>query len=146
MTNAARQGYETTCRIKKLKDGNLRLTFTKLAHLFNKPPGTTYRVRPGLIDSSQNWNTLEAKCWVMHSDVLSNNFDSTLEKYGLCKRHHVALLEPPVNNADLLEIWDYYVTHNEKRLSLNTLEKLKKHWRNAILEAIILSCGLTQYS
>ncbi len=51
MTNAARQGYETTCRIEKLKDGNLRLAFsTKLAHLFNKPPGTTYRVRPGLID------------------------------------------------------------------------------------------------
>jgi len=75
----------------------------------------------------------------MHSDVLSNNFDSTLEKYGLCKRHHVALLEPPVNNADLLEIWDYYVTHNEKRLSLNTLEKLKKHWRNAILEAISIA-------
>jgi len=83
MTNAARQGYETTCRIEKLKDGNLRLAFSiKLAHLFNKPPGKTYRVRPGLIDSSQNWNTLEAKCWVMHSDVLSNNFDSTLEKYG----------------------------------------------------------------
>lgn len=63
----------------------------------------------------------------MHSDVLSNTFDSTLEKYGLCKLKQVALLEPPVNNADLLEIWDYYVTHNEKRLSLKTLDKLKKH-------------------
>lgn len=137
MSNAARQGYQTTCRIEKLKDGNLRLAFSaKLAYLFNKPPGTTYRIRPGLIDSSQNWNALEAKCWVIHSDVLSDNFDATLDKYGLCKRYHIATLEPLVSNADLLEIWDYYVTHNEKRLSLNTLDKLKKHWRNAILDAI----------
>lgn len=53
MSNAVRQGYETTCRIEKLKNGNLRLAFsTKLAYLFNKPPSTTYRVRLGLIDSS----------------------------------------------------------------------------------------------
>lgn len=139
ITNAARLGYETTCWIEKLKDGNLRLAFSTKAHLFNSPPGTTYRVRPGLIDSSQNWNTLETKCWLMHSDVLSNSFDSTLEKYGLCKLKQVVLLDLPVNNANLLEIWDYYVTHNEKRLSLKTFDKLKKHWRNALLEVISIA-------
>jgi hypothetical protein len=28
MVNSAKQGYETTCRIERWKDGNLRLSFS----------------------------------------------------------------------------------------------------------------------
>jgi integrase len=137
MVNSAKQGYETTCRIEKLNDGNLRLAFSvKLAHLFGKPSGTTYRIRPGLIDTPQNWSLLETKCWVIHSDVLDGCFDPTLKKYGLGKHKQIALLEPPVKDADLLEIWDYYVDYRKNSLSLNTINKLTRHWRNALIETL----------
>ena len=38
--------------------------------------------------------------WVRDSNFLSNNFDPTLEKYGLCKPKQVALLEPLITNSD----------------------------------------------
>jgi integrase len=139
MVSSARQGYESTVRIEKLKAGNLRLAFsTKLATLFNKPEGTTHRVSAGLIDSSGNYAALESKCWLMHNDYLSGEFDNSLEKYGIknTKQKVTFITTAPVQNKTLLEIWDLYVENLENKRSLNTLNKLKKHWRNTLLETI----------
>jgi integrase len=137
MINSVKQGYESTVRIERLKDGNLRLAFsTKLAEAFNKLSGNTHRVRPGLIDSSQNYAVLEAKCWLIHSDFLDGKLDASLEKYGIQQNTKLTVLSPPARTVDIVELWDAYVNDNEQKKSLNTLDKLKKHWRNALVETV----------
>ncbi|PSM48096.1 hypothetical protein C7Y66_16265 [Chroococcidiopsis sp. CCALA 051] len=71
--------------------------------MFGKPSGYAVRKRVNLIDTPQNWSALEAKCWVMHNNALNGCFDPTLEKYSLNNKQKLALLKPPIREANLFD-------------------------------------------
>lgn len=77
----------------------------------------------GLADTSENRLRGESIARQMHLDVLSGNFDTTLNKY---KPHaHLTVIEAikPKQELDLLSLWDKYVEFRSKQVEATTLAK-----------------------
>jgi hypothetical protein len=91
----------------------------------------------GYPDTKEGWKLAEAKANQINLDILSNNFETDLKKYGLAKQSHLEVVVPIKKNISLLELYDLYCESRKGSVAETMLEmEFKGKFRNAIVEAI----------
>lgn len=68
------------------------------------------RISTGLSANAENFAILESKCYNIHLDIQSSNFDPTLAKYGLgdLTNESGLVVIPTPKALTLVELWDKY--------------------------------------
>lgn len=95
------------------------------------------RIATGLSICNENLGKVEQTCLQMHYDILGNNFDATLIKYGLGKQTQLTVVEGIKKKMSLLELYDWYCESRKGILSETHLEvHLKRDFRKVIVKVI----------
>jgi integrase len=95
------------------------------------------RIATGLTVCKENKGKVEQIALLIHYDILSNNFDTLLVKYGLGKQPNLEIVTSETKPVSLLELYDSYCESRKGSVEETTLElEFKGKFRRAIVEAI----------
>ncbi|GEM_PF-930860 len=117
--NSGRQQKSRKGAVKVESDkGWLRLRFTK--------EGKRHAFALGIPDSALNWKIAEAKAQQIELDILSGNFDPTLEKY---RPEKLPKKEKESDSLTVPKLFSRFMEHKAKEVSPKTMEKYQATYR-----------------
>lgn len=134
-SNNERKAYEDSVGLEEYR-GKYRLNVARKysRQYFGKEQK---RIATGLSICKENKGKVEQIALSIHYDILSNNFDTSLVKYGLGKQPNLEIVTSETKPISLLDLYDLYCESRKGSVEETTLEiEFKGKFRRAIVEAI----------
>lgn len=131
-----RKGFQDSIGIEEFR-GKYRLNLAR-KHSRAYYGTDQKRISTGLTICQENYGAIEKMAWDIHYDILRNDFDTTLAKYGLAESPKLTVIEAiKPKQLSLLEIYDMYVDSRKGSIAETMLElRMKKAYRQPIIKAI----------
>lgn len=134
-SNSERKAYEDSVGLEEYR-GKYRLNLARKysRQYFGKEQK---RIATGLSICKENKGKVEQIALLIHYDILSNNFDTSLVKYGLGKQPNLEIVISETKAISLLDLYDLYCESRKGSVEETTLKiEFKGKFRRAIVEAI----------
>ena len=131
-----RKGYQDSVGVEEFR-GKYRLNLAR-KHSRSYYGTDQKRVSTGLTICQENEGIVEKMAWDIHYDILRDDFDATLARYGLVETPKLTVVESiKSKQLSVLEIYDRYCEYRKGSMAETTFElELKSRFKNAIKEAV----------